>query len=54
MADAAYLEEAKAQKMFVEPMTGEEMESLIKGFYGSPPELVARLKTAIDQYRARN
>ena len=41
MKDSAYLEEAKAQKMYVEPMTGEEMQTLIKSFYASSPELVA-------------
>jgi hypothetical protein len=34
-------------------MTGEEMEKLLKTIYASPPELVQRLKTAIDQYRDR-
>jgi tripartite-type tricarboxylate transporter receptor subunit TctC len=54
MTDPAYLEEAKAQQMFVEPMTGEEMQTLIGSFYSSPPDLVERLKAAINQYRARN
>jgi tripartite-type tricarboxylate transporter receptor subunit TctC len=54
MKDPAYLEEAKSQKMFVEPMTGEEMQDLIKSFYSSPPELVERLKVTIAQYRQRN
>ena len=54
MKDAAYLEEAKSQKMDVDPMTGEEMEKLLKTIYASPPELVQRLKTAIDQYRDRS
>jgi tripartite-type tricarboxylate transporter receptor subunit TctC len=53
MKDPAYLEEAKSQKMDVDPMTGEEMEKLLKTIYASPPELVQRLKTAIDQYRDR-
>jgi tripartite-type tricarboxylate transporter receptor subunit TctC len=54
MKDPAYLEEAKSQKMDVDPMTGEEMEKLLKTIYASPPELVQRLKTAIDQYRDRS
>jgi tripartite-type tricarboxylate transporter receptor subunit TctC len=53
MKDAAYREESKSQKMDVDPMTGEEMEKLLKTIYASPPELVQRLKTAIDQYRDR-
>jgi hypothetical protein len=40
--------------MEVDPMTGEEMAELIKSFYASPPDLVKRLKVAIEQYRDRN
>jgi len=54
MQDPAYLEEAKAQKMYVEPMTGEEMQGLITSFYSSPPALIDRLKNALGQYRGRN
>jgi hypothetical protein len=54
MKDPAYLEEAKSQKMEVDPMTGEEMATLLKSMYASPPELVAQLKSIIDQYRERN
>jgi tripartite-type tricarboxylate transporter receptor subunit TctC len=54
MKDPAYLEEAKAQKMYVEPMTGEEMQALIKSFYASSPVLIERLKEALAQYRKRN
>ena len=46
MKDPAYLEEAKSQKMEVDPMTGEEMETLLKSIYASPPELVQRLKSS--------
>jgi tripartite-type tricarboxylate transporter receptor subunit TctC len=53
MKDEAYLAEAKSQKMDVDPMTGEEMEKLIKSFYTSPPDLVQRLKAALEQYRER-
>ncbi len=53
LQDPAYLEEAKSQKMFVEPMTGEEMQTLIKGFYASSPQLVERLKAALGQFRGR-
>jgi tripartite-type tricarboxylate transporter receptor subunit TctC len=54
MKDPAYLAEAKTQKMDVDPMTGEEMEKLIQSFYASSPELVQRLKVAIEQYRDRS
>jgi hypothetical protein len=53
MKDPAYLAEAESQKMFVEPMTGEDMQSLIASFYASPPELVERLKAALGQFRGR-
>ncbi|SRR6266545_1264447 len=53
MKDRAYLAEARTQKMDVDPMTGEEMEKLIQSFYASSPELVQRLKVAIEQYRDR-
>src|SRR5262245_45362373 len=54
MKDLDYLAEAKSQKRDVEPMTGEEMETLIKSFYASSPELVQRLKVALEPYRDRN
>lgn len=54
MKDPAYLAEAKGHKMDIDPMTGEEMETLIRSFYASPADLVARLKVAIEQYRERN
>ncbi len=54
MKDPAYLTEAKSQMMDVDPMTGESMEQLIKTFYASSPELLARLKSVLDQYRGRN
>lgn len=54
MKDPAYLAEAKSQMMDVDPMTGEAMEQLIRTFYASAPELLARLKLVVDQYRGRN
>lgn len=54
MKDEAYLAEAKSQKMDVDPMTGEEMEKLIASFYASPPDLVQRLKVALEPYRGGN
>jgi hypothetical protein len=37
--------------MDVDPMTGEEMQKLIGTFYESPPELIARLMAALEQFR---
>ena len=54
MKDPAYIAEAKSQKMDIEPMTGEEMEQLIKSFYSSPPELVQRLDAVLAPNRGRN
>jgi tripartite-type tricarboxylate transporter receptor subunit TctC len=51
MKDPAYLAEAKSQKMSVDPMTGEEMEALIKSFHTTSPELIERLKVAMEGYR---
>ncbi len=51
MKDPAYLAEARKQKMDVDPMTGEEMQKLIGTFYESPPELIARLMAALEQFR---
>lgn len=52
MKDPAYLAEAKKQKMAVDPMTGEEMHELIENFYKSPPDLINRLKVALEPFRA--
>ena len=54
MKDPAFLAEAKKLNMDVDPMTGEEMEKLIAEFYATPQDVVARLKVAIDSFRARN
>ena len=54
MKDPVYLAEAKSQKMDVDPMTGEEMEQLIKTFYASPPELLQRLNSVLEPNRGRN
>jgi tripartite-type tricarboxylate transporter receptor subunit TctC len=51
MKDPAYVAEANAQKMEIDPMTGEEMQALIKSFYDSPSELVEQLKTALADFR---
>jgi hypothetical protein len=53
MKDPAYLAEAAGQKMVVDPMTGEEMQALIKEFYKSPPDLINRVKVALEPFRKR-
>ncbi|MGE5538316.1 MAG: Bug family tripartite tricarboxylate transporter substrate binding protein [Gemmatimonas sp.] len=54
MKDPDYLAEAKAMKMDVDPMTGEDMEALIRKIYATPPRLVDRVKLALEQFRDRN
>jgi tripartite-type tricarboxylate transporter receptor subunit TctC len=54
MKDPAYLAEATSQKMEVDPMTGEEMEKLIKEFYAASPEMLTQLNAILAQNRGRN
>jgi len=54
LKDPAFLAEAKAVKMEIDPMTGEDMEALIKSIYATPPALVERVKVALDQFRVKN
>jgi tripartite-type tricarboxylate transporter receptor subunit TctC len=41
--DPALLEDAKAQKMEIDPVTGAEINALLDRVYAAPPELAARL-----------
>jgi tripartite-type tricarboxylate transporter receptor subunit TctC len=54
LKDPEYLAEAKTMKMDVDPMTGEDMEALIRKIYATPPALVDRVKAALEQFRDRN
>jgi hypothetical protein len=54
LKDPEYLAEAKTMKMDVDPMTGEDMEALIRKIYATPPALVDRVKMALEQFRDRN
>jgi len=45
--DKAFLAEAAQRKLDVSPMAGAAMEALLKKAYASPPEVVARLRKAI-------
>jgi tripartite-type tricarboxylate transporter receptor subunit TctC len=53
MKDPAFLADAKKTKMDVDPMTGEDMQKLIKDIYTTKPALVARVKAALDQFRTK-
>jgi hypothetical protein len=42
--DPEVLAEAKKARMDVEPTSGEELESLVKEIFDSPPEVIERVK----------
>ena len=42
--DPDVLAEAKKARMDVEPTSGEELESLVKEIFDSPPEVIERVK----------
>lgn len=42
MADKAFLDDAAKRQMEVDPLTGEEMERMLKGAYTTPKQLVER------------
>jgi len=48
LSDPALLEEARRANMEVNPVSGEEVEALIKKVYAAPPEIVKRIKTALN------
>jgi tripartite-type tricarboxylate transporter receptor subunit TctC len=47
MADQAYLAEMKAKKLDVGPVSWRAMETLLKGFYATPPAIVAETRAII-------
>jgi tripartite-type tricarboxylate transporter receptor subunit TctC len=49
MADAEFLNEAKARGVEVNPVSGAEIDKLIAEVYQTPPDVVAQAKAAIDQ-----
>jgi tripartite-type tricarboxylate transporter receptor subunit TctC len=44
LQDPEALAEAKQGRMDVDPATGEELETLVKEIFDSPPEVVTRVK----------
>jgi tripartite-type tricarboxylate transporter receptor subunit TctC len=44
LSDPDVLEEAKKGRMDIDPATGEELETLVKEIFDSPPEVVERVK----------
>src|SRR5512145_2786379 len=44
LGDPQVIEEAKKSRMDIDPASGEELEQLVKEIFGSPPEVVERVK----------
>jgi hypothetical protein len=48
LADKDFIAEAQKQKLDINPVTWQQMTEIIKNAFASPPELIARLREAID------
>jgi tripartite-type tricarboxylate transporter receptor subunit TctC len=48
MADKDFIEEARRQKLDVNPVTWQQMTEVITSAFASPPQMIARLREAID------
>jgi hypothetical protein len=49
MRDAAYLADAERLKIDIDPLSGEEVAALIAQVLRTPPDTVAKLRTALEQ-----
>jgi hypothetical protein len=49
MSDPEALAEAKKGRMDVDPTSGEDLESLVKEIFDSPPEVIERAKKMLAQ-----
>jgi hypothetical protein len=47
LRDAAFLADARQQNLDVDPVSGDEIQSLVHGVYASPPQVIARARAAI-------
>jgi hypothetical protein len=47
MSDPEFLVDARQQKLDVDPVSGDEIQALVRRVYASPPEVVARARAAI-------
>jgi tripartite-type tricarboxylate transporter receptor subunit TctC len=47
LRDPEFLADAKQQKLDVDPVSGDEIQSLVRSVYASPPEVIARARAAI-------
>jgi tripartite-type tricarboxylate transporter receptor subunit TctC len=48
LSDAAFLAEAQAQSLPLDPVAGEEAETVVNGIYSAPPELAKKVKDVLD------
>jgi len=49
MKDPALLAEAEHSKIEIEPLTGEEVAELVKQVNATPPDVVARVRAAMEK-----
>jgi tripartite-type tricarboxylate transporter receptor subunit TctC len=47
LADPEFLADAKQQKLDIDPVSGDEIQALVRRVYASPPEVIARARAAI-------
>jgi tripartite-type tricarboxylate transporter receptor subunit TctC len=48
--DPAFLADAKKQQLDITPYSGAQIDALMKDIYGTPPELVARVRQAMEAH----
>ena len=48
MKDKDFLADAEKLKIEVDPLSGEEVAALIGKLYATPPDVVARVRTAME------
>jgi hypothetical protein len=51
MRDPAFLADAKRHSLDIDPISGEQLDSLIAGLYKTPPDVLARVKGMIGAER---
>lgn len=47
LRDPDFLADAKQQKLDIDPVSGDEIQSLVRSVYASPPEVIARARAVI-------
>ena len=47
MKDAAFLAEARQQKMEIDPVSGAEINALLERVYAAPPAVIARIRELV-------